>query len=398
MKAQTKERLLDISPNVKSVIKLISKVRIKRINSYIIPQSDIKSGEENEANKEAIVKKYLSQNWLGLKKTAKIADRVLSNAFDELKDQNTKKIKNDMLFCRLAYGFEPDEYLCFGFKDQSVVQRKEWISDLDRYRYIFAMNDIKAAQVFNNKARTYEMFGKYYGRQAISIKSKSDYPAYKEFLKTHKKFVKKQVSEGMGRSVELVKTNEISPKEYFDILLSNGEHILEELILQDEVMSNLNESSVNTIRCITMLTRKGVVIPYTFLKVGRSGSFVDNGGAGGILAGINVDTGVIDTNGYDEFATEYIKHPDSGVTFNGYSFPKWEEMKKMCMNLAKKIQNVKCIGWDVTLSDKGWIIVEGNGMTQFIGPQIVYKRGIKKEVLDVLKNMDLICDIPDVKK
>lgn len=396
MKKSTVNRIINACPDLPIAKKALSAMRVRLIISHYISEEEVEKGESSSADKKAIVNKYRDKP--ELKETLKMARRVLDNALAFKDIDNKREIEEDMIFCRLAYGFQPDEYLCFGLRGKSREEKESWVSDLDRYIFIHVMNDVKDAQIFNNKARTYEVFGEFYGREAISIKTKEDFPKYKAFIKNHPEFVKKQVSEGMGRSIELVQTESISPKEYFISLIKEGEHILEERIIQSNVMSKLNESSVNTIRCITVNTKEGIVIPYTFLKVGRNGSFVDNGGAGGILAGIDENTGVISTHGYDEFNNEYEVHPNTGVRFVGYSFPQWEEMRSMCIDMAKVIPSVKCIGWDMALTDKGWIVVEGNGMTQFIVPQIVFKRGIKKEVLNLIDKVELITEIPEAMK
>ena len=396
MKKSTVNCIINACPNLPAAKKALSAMRVRKVASHYISEKEVERGELNPAEKKAIVSKYRDKTVL--KETVKMTKRILDNA-PAFKDvSNKSEIEDDMLFCRIAYGFQPDEYLCFGLWGKSREEREKWVSDFDRYILIQVMNDIKDVQIFNNKADTYDVFKQFYKREAISIKTKTDYPKFRKFLKHHSEFVKKKVSEGMGRSIELVQTESVSPKEYFISLIKQGEHILEERIIQSGVMSRLNASSVNTIRCITINTREGVVIPYTFLKVGRNGSFVDNGGAGGILAGIDENTGVINTNGYDEFNNEYIVHPDSGVTFAGYSFPHWDEMRSMCVEMANMIPSVKCIGWDLALTDKGWIVVEGNGMTQFIGPQIVYKRGIMKEVMNLISKVELTTELPAVIK
>lgn len=390
MKSATIDKIVSCVPNVRVMTSLISKVRIRRTVSYFIPEADIKRGEASDAAKAEIVNDYLKRNWVGLSYSCKLADQVLERAERYKNSDNKNAIRTDMLFCKLAYGFQPDEYLCFGFDQLGPEEKKKWISDLDRYIKIFSMNDLKAAQLFNNKAKTYNKFKKYYQRAAIGIKNPRDLDKFLAFCKTTPVFVRKGVFGGMGKSVELVDSTKSDLNALFHDMISQGEQLLEERIIQSDVMAALNASSVNTIRCITMKTKHGIVIPYTFLKVGRNGSFVDNGGAGGILAGIDVETGTITTHGYDELTTEYVRHPDSGVTFKGYVFPLWDKMKAMCCEMAEMIPGVKCIGWDVALTDQGWVVVEGNGMTQFIGPQIIYKHGIKEEVEALMADMELM--------
>mgnify|MGYP000503160321 FL=1 len=52
-----------------------------------------------------------------------------------------------MLFCRLAYGFIPSEYVGFELENKSPEQRKEFVSDIDTNVFGYSVNDIKELQV-----------------------------------------------------------------------------------------------------------------------------------------------------------------------------------------------------------------------------------------------------------
>lgn len=78
-------------------------------------------------------------------------------------------------------------------------------------------------------------------------------------------------------------------------------------------MAALNESSCNTVRYLSFLNKSGFFAITPFLRTGRKGSVVDNAGAGGIFANVDVKTGVVYTNGIDELGNEYECHPDSGI-------------------------------------------------------------------------------------
>ncbi len=58
--------------------------------------------------------------------------------------------------------------------------------------------------------------------------------------------------------------------------------------------------------------------------------------------------------------------------------------------MAEMVPGVKCIGWDMALTDNGWIVVEGNWATQLVVPQIVFNRGIKEEVENIMRRVDLL--------
>ena len=62
----------------------------------------------------------------------------------------------------------------------------------------------------------------------------------------------------------------------------------------------------------------------------------------------------------------------------------------MSKKLSAMTPSVKFVGWDFAHTDKGWVIIEGNGMSQLIGPQIVWERGVKSEMEQALSDMELL--------
>ena len=126
-----------------------------------------------------------------------------------------------------------------------------------------------------------------------------------------------------------------SEADYFEKLISSGTWLLEERVIQRKEMGCFNESSVNTVRCMTFKTRDGIVVPYCFMRTGRNGAFVDNGGSGGLLMGIDVTNGVVDTDALDEYGVKYETHPDSGIAFKGFVIPEWGELLAICKNAAE---------------------------------------------------------------
>ena len=306
--------------------------------------------------------------------------------------RNDRALKEDMLFCKLAYGFSPDDFFCYELEGKTADQRRQYVSDGELMEYVYRMNDRIDIALFNDKANTYKRFGKYYHRDAVVVAAPDDYRNFRDFAEKHGVFVKKKVNEAMGRTVELIdfRKEGSDPESLFADLISSGKYLIEERIIQDPETAVFNESSVNTVRCITFLTSKGVQIPYCFMKCGRKGSFVDNGGAGGILIGIDLNTGKLNTDGFDEYHTRYPVHPDSKVAFNGYQLPRFEETLALCRELSAQSPSVRYIGWDFAFTGGKWVVVEGNGMSQLVVPQLVYERGIKQEVAGIMKEMNLI--------
>ncbi len=362
----------------------------KSFAQYIIAEQEIHAAEINGEEKKRFVEKYMAK-WPSLAmRFQKGIDTIISK-HDGVVLRNDELI-TEILFCCFAYGFEPDEFFSYNLKNRDSTERRSFMSDRDTMIMIFKMNDRSDISLFNDKAETFDFYKDYYGRNAIAIKKEEDFHVFESFIKGKEYVVKKAVHEAMGRSVELIDLKDWKGKEksLFEKLLQQGKTLIEERVVQADCMKEYNSSSVNTVRFITFTTKDGIIVPYAFFKTGRNQSFVDNGGAGGIFIGIDVTTGVTSTDGYDEMGIRYIEHPNSHKPFKGFKMPEWERAIEMSKELSAKVPSIKFVGWDFAYTDEGWIVIEGNGMSQLIGPQSTFQNGIKTEITSIMSQMNLI--------
>lgn len=378
----------DMLPDIPIVRKYLTTKLENSIKATLIPEEDVVWGELN--GKKEILDKYIPT--LG-KHICKIEDQIeqaLKSGvhYQELDEKELSEIRMDMCFCRIAYGFLPGEYKAFRLENKNLDRRKTYVSDQQRRLYRCKMNNILAANLFLDKSRTYKKYEQYYKRDVVSISKLSEFDKFQKFVESHEKFVLKNAIDSLGKGVRLVNINEIkSKKEFFYNCIKKGTHVLEELIVQSKYMSAFNVTSVNTVRAITFNTKKGIVVPYCILRMGREGSFVDNGGNDGIIACINYSSGEIITDGFDEKGNIYRKHPDTGATYIGYQLPEWENLKTMCTEVALHSNKIKMIGWDFAHTENGWVLVEGNESPHIIGQQMILG-GMKKEMEELIKEME----------
>lgn len=387
-----KKHIITKITRVRAFNRLYTKHRIKKRKSEFLRADEVEQAEKSVDNKKRSVTNFFTKWPDRFSDDVRMVEKLINNAPCFAGKKDREAIKNELLFYRIGYGFHPEEYVCYELEGKTPEERKSFISSSECFLNVLKMNDYRDSQILNNKGLSYKRFKDKYRRDAVYIHKAGDYAEYLQFVHKHPVFVKKNVFEAMGRSVELIdiKTCGVSEKEYFESLLQIGPHLLEERVIQSEVMARLHPASVNTVRCITFNTKHGIIDPYYFMKIGQAGAFVDNGGAGGILVGIDNETGCLNTDGYDEFDRKYTVHPDSRIPFIGYQLPDWEQMKAICKELSAQLPRVKYIGWDMAHTDAGWVIIEGNGASQMIGPQTVFKRGCKAEVDALMADMDLI--------
>lgn len=372
---------------------ILDLIRAKRlvnrvVNSVLFSFSEVKLAENNPD----IITELLEKKKSELPTEFKKIENIITLLLDKIDFSNDEMIKTDMLFSYFAYGYTPNEYVCYGFKDKTLEQRRKFVSDRESVKYAYGLNRCSGVELFKDKSETYALFKNYYKRDLITIENKKDYDKFIYFTEKYDVFVKKNDKESCGRGVELVYRNNIYMdnfilfEKYLDEIKITGEKIiLEELVHQSDIMSKFNSSSVNTIRCVTLKTKEGVVVPFCFMKVGRNGSFVDNGGAGGLLIGVDEETGILNTDAVDECGKRYERHPDTDIKFEGQKLPEWGQMISICIEMAEMIDSVKWIGWDMAHTDKGWVVIEGNHATEVIGPQATSSVGIRECLEDYLK-------------
>ena len=63
------------------------------------------------------------------------------------------------------------------------------------------------------------------------------------------------------------------------------------------------------------------------------------------------------------------RHPVTGVCFENFSLPFWDEVEKLVLKAHAFIPSVISIGWDVAITEKGPVLLEGNDNWEISGPQ-----------------------------
>lgn len=302
-----------------------------------------------------------------------------------------KHLKKDMFFCLLKYGALYNEYFLYQFESKDKKYRNDFITENKRYIYYNKLNIQKNKILFDDKWKTYRRFGQYYKREVIRVRNQNDLETFCKFVSRYPVCIFKPLSAALGEGVSVMHIKEINNiKRLFRELLKKAPFIMEEIIVQNNHMSEFHPQSVNTVRVTTILTGNEttgyeVHLFCPYFRMGQSGSVVDNAGAGGIFAGIDPQTGIVITIGVDEMNNKYTHHPDTGVTIEGFQIPRWEEAVNLAEKLAFMIPANRYIGWDFALTDHGWVLVEGNASAQFNLHQICDLKGRRSELDDLCK-------------
>jgi len=154
--------------------------------------------------------------------------------------------------------------------------------------------------------------------------------------------------------------------------------VLEEVIEQDERLACMHPQSVNGIRVTTVKCDGEVVIYHPWFKIGANGQFVTSAVFGTMDAGINPETGMVETYGFKENGENFEFHPNTGMRIMDFVIPNWCELVEIAKNVALSLENINYVGWDFVLTPNGWCIMEANYDGDFMW-QLYYKRGMKEE-------------------
>ncbi len=314
----------------------------------------------------------------------------LLNSVPELKDESIDKIYDtviDVVMSKQLLGFNENEYIMYHLYRFDLKGKREFLSDKERLQIINTVNTREIYDLVNNKYSLYLKLKDGFGRDMTPILTEEDLPSFRTFVEKHPNFVLKPFNESLGRGIKLIKTTaETDIDELFKTLMDeNRTFLMEELILQDERMAAFNKDTINTVRLMVYFNGEYAVPVSSFMRTGRVGSFVDNAGAGGLFADVDINTGILTTDGGNEVGELFVEHPDSHMKYKGFQIPLWDKAVELGTRSCVEIGTPCFIGWDLALTDKGqWVIVEGNGLPQFVN-QVNLGYGLKKVLVDALE-------------
>ncbi len=270
----------------------------------------------------------------------------------------------DMLYSKLVLGFKYYEYFHYNFENTPICDRFEFLSNNIRNSYYSKLNNSrKHNNILNDKFLAYKLFKPYYGRDMISVTEK-DFDAFSSFVQAHCRFLLKPSGNYGGNGISWIECDHNTDiRALFDKLVyEHKKFICEEAVIAADYMKKLYPNSINTVRVLTYYNEPDEpVVLCALQRVGQNRSVVDNYSSGGIIASIDLDSGIINSGGVDKNHYHYTSHPDTGVKFEGFKIENWNELLSLVKQTAKLLPQVRLIGWDMAASaNKGWQIIEAN--------------------------------------
>ena len=300
--------------------------------------------------------------------------------------EDKKTMRYLMRRAMILHRWDFDEVIMYDYRDLSDEGRRSFVPEYDKNIFCDKVNDYEASKVFDSKWLSYCKFRDYYHRSCVCVSKSSikNNEQLSSFLRNHLRFILKPDSAACGRGILIIDaTNETDALNRINegIGNSDGLFVIEELIVQNEEMGRFHPQSVNTVRIPTIRFDDRVEIVHPFVRIGRGESIVDNAGAGGVFGNIETETGCVYA-ACDEIGHQFSIHPDTGIPIVGFVIPHWKEAVSFAKDLAMVVPSVRYVGWDLALTDKGWLMVEGNDKGQFVF-QCPDQKGFRNELIQL---------------
>ena len=292
----------------------------------------------------------------------------IKNRFDKnilTKEQKKSVEEFYSNYCKVSTDFH-----CFYTEKTGVFSEKYIPDDVYFNRVNTYFNDKNLAKVIDNKCYYSLFFPElrqpdklaerkggcwFIEKQLVSLDQVVDV-----LCKEPSMFIKAATSSCGGRGINYVDEKEC--EDYRKCIKEVVEHIKGDIIVQKPIVqhsdfSKLNESSVNTMRILSVLRNGEVKIYSSLLRIGKAKSKVDNGA---VSVGINND-GKLKEYGYFLSGQRFIGHPDNGVVFKEYQLPSFDKAKEMVKKAHLCLPHFKMVSWDIAIGEDGEpILIEVN--------------------------------------
>ena len=268
----------------------------------------------------------------------------------------------DFLDAAMKYGVTEVDYFTYEYYLLSDYGRSMYLTERDRGFFHRSVNEKKYWPIMSDKEQFYNKYRKYISRKIMHVTSVSQYKDFFKLCEDVGEIIVKPINGEKGRGIhKLYVRNEKEINVAWRECLDNN-LLVEEVIKQSDKIASFNSPSINTIRIATAIDKKGIPhIMAAVIRVGANGSITDNASAGGLFAGIDVNTGIIISKGVDLQAKTYLIHPTTNMPFLGFQIPNWEKLKELALEVAGVMPEMRYIGWDwVLLQNGNWELLEGN--------------------------------------
>ena len=293
----------------------------------------------------------------------------------------------DAGWCVFRHGLALSDYINYKIYRKPASERRRYAGVRKQNSFYEIVSPSAYKERYTIKPRFLKEFAEYTKRDFVQPNAEN-FDEFAAFLQRHEVFMAKPFDSLCGVGVTKTYTKNIEdPKAYYEHCLQNRIH-LEELVIQHPQMSALCPTCVNTMRIMTFNDHGNPRIIWMGLRVGSGSCEVDNFHAMGMGVAIDMESGQLKGEGRNKDNVLFSHHPMTGVKFDGFQIPYFQEAKELALKAALESDKILVVGWDMAISENGPVIIEGNRRPGFNLVQAIDDRGRVDIMEDVLKSLN----------
>ena len=249
------------------------------------------------------------------------------------------------------------EYYNLNFVKRTLKNQKTFITTGSNLNAYSRLNDKSLYHLYINKNEFNDKYADFIGRDWIDLSC--DREDIYSFFKEHSSVIIKPKDGDSGRGIKIVRDCSSLTNSEIDELISGRENsIAEQLLYNHPKLNELNESSLNTMRIITVRNGDKMDILFAGVRFGAKGCEIDNISTGGRIAPIDIANGAIcgKTHTKKTVANEGTEDND----YIGFQIPMWDELNNFLYRLTAVVPEMRYMAWDIALTEQGFVVIEGN--------------------------------------
>lgn len=276
-------------------------------------------------------------------------------------EQNNKTpgyVKRDMFKNFLKYKIGYTDYFKSDYINLTTKQKEDFVTSRNFFNILAYLNPREYRIVTKDKLIFNQIFKDYIKRDFIDIRTSSE-EDIKKFIKGKKHVFAKPNTDFGGHNIEKITVKDITDlKEFKNKLIQNKQYLLEDEIIQNKEVNKINPNAVNTFRIITLYKNGKVHVLANSFRI----SLDENPAiqCWDAYMRLNED-GTPACKFVDDAGKIFDTHPLTGFDFNTIKkIPYVKESYEMVKQAALLIPEIRYIGWDVAITEKGPVVIEGN--------------------------------------
>jgi hypothetical protein len=242
-----------------------------------------------------------------------------------------------------------------------------------------AQPDTDHSPYLTDKLRLYELLGAVDAPHprlfAIAGRCRREILVYPQL--NQELFIKPTQGSGGAGAFAFSLTSAEGPAKSFDRLVdeiarSRGLMIVQERLQVHSSIADIALNALPTVRLITLLDENGTpeIVSSVIRLAATPAAVIDNIGAGGLSAPIEMKTGKLGLACGGMRPGEYERHPVSVGLITGRVLPNWHEICSLAVSLhGELLGDHVLIGWDIAPTDRGPCVIEANARPSIIMAQ-----------------------------